>query len=85
MQKIDTAKDFSGRPLHRGDTVVTLSDRSTAKISDIASEGEALFVRLRPIYQSYGKGVWHAADHVSWLSSAAPPKRRPEAAAQPKG
>jgi len=68
MRKIDDAPDLNGRPLLRGDTVTTVGGGTTGKIKDIVSDGEALFVEVRPMYQSAGKGVWHAADRLLWLS-----------------
>ena len=70
MQKLEQASDFEGRPVRRGDTVSTLNGQLTARVSDIAGEGETVFVRLRPLHQPYGKGTWHAADRLIWVASA---------------
>jgi hypothetical protein len=77
MLKIDDAPDLNGRSLLRGDTVTTVGGGTTGKIKDIVSEEGALFVEVRPIYQSAGKGVWHAADRVLWLSRPKPKLAKP--------
>jgi len=69
MEKVQSAHDVSGRELNKGDTVSTLNGSMTARISDIAREGEAAFVRLRPMFQPYGPGVWHAADRVLYVAA----------------
>ena len=68
MRKIVNAVDVAGHELGKGDTVVTLGSQATATIADLAVEGETQFVKLRPIHQPYGRGVWHAADCVQWLA-----------------
>ncbi len=68
MLKIDDAPDLNGRSLLRGDTVTTVGGGTTGKVKDIVSDDGALFVEVRPMYQSAGKGVWHAADRLLWLS-----------------
>ncbi len=68
MVKIDDAPDLNGRSLLRGDTVTTVGGGTTGKVKDIVSDEGALFVEVRPMYQSAGKGVWHAADRLLWLS-----------------
>lgn len=76
MRKLNSAKDFNERSMHRGDIVTVLSDRTAAKICDIARDDEATFVRICPLHQAYGKGIWHAADQVVWVSAARrPPKQ----------
>lgn len=74
MRKIDDAPDLNGRPLMRGDTVTTVGGGTTGKIKDIVSDEGALFVEVRPMYQHAGKGIWHAADRLLWLSR---PKVKP--------
>ena len=83
MLKIDDAPDLNGRSLLRGDTVTTVDGGTTGKVKDIVSDEGALFVEVRPMYQHAGKGVWHAADRLLWLSrpnvkptkpGSAPPK-----------
>lgn len=75
MQKLLETEDFQGRTMEKGDTVTLLSDNSSAKIADIAREGDQHFVCLRPLHQPYGKGVWHAADCVLWSASSRKPKK----------
>lgn len=70
MRKTEQASDYQGRELAKGDTVALLSDNSSARISDIATDGDQEFVCLRPLHQPYGKGVWHAADRVVWLAAS---------------
>ena len=76
MQKPDEAVDYSGRPVKRGDTVATINGQLTARVCDIANNGETVFVRLRPLHQPYGKGTWHAADRLIWVAAATRRKRR---------
>lgn len=76
MKKIESTEDYSGRPMKRGDTVSTLNGQLTARICDIASDGDAAFVRLRALHQPYGPGVWHAADRVVWVAAATRRNRR---------
>jgi hypothetical protein len=80
MRKIDDAPDLNGRPLLRGDTVTTVGGGTTGKIKDIVSDEGALFVEVRPMYQSAGKGVWHASDRLLWLSR---PNVKPTEPAKP--
>lgn len=68
MHKITIASDVTGHELCKGDTVMTLSNQATATIADLAVEGDTQFVKLRPLHQPYGRGVWHAADCVQWLA-----------------
>lgn len=83
MQKVDTANDYRGRPITTGDTVAILSDNTSARVAEVATEGDQAFVRLRPLHQPYGKGVWHAADAVVWLSTRK--AKGADAAAKAKG
>lgn len=76
MQKLDRTKDYSGRKMERGDTVSTINGHLTARVCDIASDGDTIFVRLRPLHQPYGPGVWHAADRVLWVAAANRRRRR---------
>lgn len=69
MRKVKTAKDFNGNEVRRGDVVSTLDGRLTAKVCDIAMEmDKTTFVRLRPVHSPFDKGIWHAAEHVQWVS-----------------
>jgi hypothetical protein len=80
MLKIDDAPDLNGRSLLRGDTVTTVGGGTTGKVKDIVSDEGALFVEIRPMYQHAGKGVWHAADRLLWLSR---PNVKPAQPAKP--
>jgi hypothetical protein len=80
MRKSECTNDYQGRELVKGDTVAVLSDNSSARVADIATDGDQAFVRLRPLHQPYSKGVWHAADQVVWLSGSKKSKK-PEATA----
>ena len=73
MRVLVRAQDHAGHVLRKGDTVATLSDNLTGKVCELAGEDGEQFVRVRPVFQSYGKGVWHAAGHVRWLAT---PKSR---------
>ncbi len=70
MRQTDDATDLNGRSLQRGDTVTTVGGGTTGKIKDIISDDGALFIEVRPLHRASGKGVWHAADRVLWLSSS---------------
>jgi hypothetical protein len=69
MRKVSEAWDMSGRALTKGDTVSTANGALTGRVSDLAEEEGAFFVCVRPIYQPYGRGVWHAADRVIYVAS----------------
>jgi hypothetical protein len=84
MLKIDDASDLNGRSLQRGDTVTTVGGGTTGKIKDIVSDEGALFVEIRPMHRASGKGVWHAADRLLWLS-AGPKPAEAQPAAKPAG
>jgi hypothetical protein len=69
MRKITKAVDFSGREVHKGDTVSTLSGSMTAKVCDLAVEPDnTMFVCLRAVHQPFSRGVWHAADQVQLVA-----------------
>ncbi len=70
MAKVEAANDYSGRKVEKGDTVVLLNDNSSAKVADLARDGDQFFLRLRPLHQPYGKGVWHPADQVVFQSAS---------------
>lgn len=70
LKKLDQALDYSGRKVEKGDTVVLLSDNSSAKVADLARDGDQCFLRLRPLHQPYGKGVWHPADQVVFQTAS---------------
>lgn len=79
MRQIDDATDLNGRALQRGDTVTTVGGSTTGKIKDIVSDDGALFIEVRPLHRASGKGVWHAADRVLWLSSSGVKSAKPKA------
>ena len=68
MLKIEDAPDLNGRDMQRGDTVTTVGGGTTGKIKDIVDDDGAIFVEIRPLHRASGKGVWHAADRLLWLS-----------------
>jgi hypothetical protein len=78
MRQIDDATDLNGRSLQRGDTVTTVGGGTTGRIKDIVSDDGALFIEVRPLHRATGKGVWHAADRVLWLSSAGAKASKPK-------
>jgi hypothetical protein len=87
MQKISATNDVSGREMGVGDTVTTLNGDVTGKICDICEDSDVAFVRVRPLHQSYGKGIWHAADRTMWLSASrkpAPAEKEKETPAEEK-
>ncbi len=78
VRKIKKTTDVSGRTISVGDTVTTLNGDLTGKICDICQDAEVAFVRVRPLHQSYGQGIWHAADRTMWLATARPrPPKKP--------
>lgn len=79
MRQIDDATDLNGRPLQCGDTVTTVGGGTTGKIKNIMNDDGASFIEVRPLHRASGKGVWHAADRVLWLSSAGVKAAKPEA------
>ncbi|GAB4108055.1 MAG: hypothetical protein Kow00105_13840 [Phycisphaeraceae bacterium] len=82
MRQVNEATDLNGRPLERGDTVTTICGGTTGRIKDIVTEDGTRFIEIRPLHRSTGKGVWHAADRVLWLSSAGRKTSKP--AGKPK-
>ena len=72
MRKLKKTIDVSGRKISIGDTVTTINGDVTGKICDICQDADVTFVRVRPMHQSYGKGIWHAADRTQWLATAKP-------------
>ena len=87
MQKINKTNDVSGREMGVGDTVTTLNGDVTGKICDICQDSDVAFVRVRPLHQSYGQGMWHAADRTMWLSASrkpAPAEKEKETPAEEK-
>jgi len=66
------ANDVAGHDLKVGDTITSLSGDVTGRISNICMDQETLFVRVRPMHLSSGRGIWHAADQVLWLSRPKP-------------
>lgn len=64
MNEIPEALDLNGRAIQRGDTVTNIGGDITGKIKDIVRDDGELFVEVRPLHRSTGKGVWHAADRL---------------------
>jgi len=70
-KKTSKTHDVDGRELRKGDTVATLTDNVTAKVTDIVVETDLTsFVCLRPVHRPFSKGVWHAADQVQRIAVA---------------
>ncbi len=80
MRQVNDATDLNGRPLERGDTVTTICGGTTGRIKDIVTEDGTRFIEIRPLHRATGKGVWHAADRVLWLSSAGRKTAKPKPA-----
>lgn len=70
MRKTSQVLDVDGKPVRKGDTVTTLNDRMNAKVVDMGVDLDTMFVRLRPVHQSVGQGIWHAADQVQRIALA---------------
>ena len=92
MRKIKKTSDVGGHELCIGDTVTTLSGDVTGTVCDICRDSDVTFVQVRPLHQSYGKGIWHSADRTVWVSASrrknkkkpAPTNRTGRAEPQPK-
>lgn len=69
MTQIPETPDLNGRAMQRGDTVTSIGGDTTGKIKDIVRDDDAVFVEVRPLHRSTGKGVWHAADRLLWLAA----------------
>ena len=70
MEQVSNVNDANGTSVKRGDLVTTLSDHTTSKVVEVASDLDTGFVRLKPVSYSVGKGVWHASDHVLLLRAS---------------
>jgi len=68
MQSIESARDANGQEIYKGDTVATIGDNTSAKVGDLCEDMGTEFIRLKPLHQPYGKGIWHAADTVIRIS-----------------
>lgn len=64
-----TAQDIDGRTLKKGDTVVTVDGAFTGKVYGIALNDGVLFAELKPVFQPYAQGSWHAADRLSLVTA----------------
>jgi hypothetical protein len=62
--------DVDGRPLAKGDTIATLHDNQTARVTEVRYEFETGFVRIKPLQHPYSKGEWHAADRVQKIGTS---------------
>lgn len=64
---------------------MTVNGQTTGRVCEITREDDGTaFVAIRPVYHSYGKGVWYASDQVFWVArpnDAA--KKKKDAAAKP--
>lgn len=77
ISKLKKTHDVAGREIAVGDTVTTLTGDVTGKVCDIGRDSDVFFVRVRPLHQSYGQGMWHAADRTMWLSKSRKPAKKP--------
>jgi len=68
MDPLEATPDLNGRDMERGDTVTTIAGDTTGKIKDIVCDDGAVFVEVRPLHKSTGKGIWHASDRLLRLS-----------------
>ena len=64
--------DVDGRSIEKGDTVATLNDNLTARVSETKYESDTGFVRIKPLQHPYSKGEWHAADRVQRIGRSKP-------------
>lgn len=84
MITAEPIQDVAGKPIEVGDTVVTVNGQTTGRVCQITREDDGTaFVAIRPVYHSYGKGVWYASDQVFWVARPNDPaKKKKEAAAK---
>lgn len=69
MITAESVQDVAGKPIEVGDTVVAVNGQTTGRVCEITIEDDGTaFVAIRPVYHSYGKGVWYAADQVFWVA-----------------
>lgn len=69
MLTVESVPDIAGKPIEVGDTVVTVNGQTTGRVCNINCEDDGTaFVAIRPVYHSYGKGVWYASDQVFWVA-----------------
>lgn len=76
---IESAEDANGRSIFKGDTVATMGDNISARVGALCEDMGMQFIRLKPLHQPYGKGVWHAADRVIRLSGPSRNKDKDQA------
>lgn len=88
MITAESIQDVAGKPIEVGDTVVTVNGQTTGRVCDVnVEDDDTAFVAIRPVYHSYGKGVWYAADQVFWVArphSAKKDKKKGSAKTAPK-
>lgn len=70
MPEIEVAPDVAGHEMAVGDTVVAVSDQTTGRVCEIMDDDGMRFVRVRPVHQSTGRGVWYASDQVFWVATS---------------
>lgn len=70
MNLVKELKDVNGYPLAKGDVVRPLSGLDSGRVCKMAVEDDVSFVCVRPMHQTVGPGVWHAADQVVWVAPA---------------
>jgi len=83
----ESVQDVAGKPIEVGDTVVTVNGQTTGRVCEInVEDDDTAFVAIRPVYHSYGKGVWYAADQVFWVArpNAANKDKKSAAKSTPK-
>ncbi len=87
MITAEPVQDVAGKPIEVGDTVVAVNGQTTGRVCEITREDDGTaFVSIRPVYHSYGKGVWYAADQVFWVArpNAAAKDKKPASTSKPK-
>ncbi|MEM6854978.1 MAG: hypothetical protein AAF911_07675 [Planctomycetota bacterium] len=82
MITAELVQDVAGKPIEVGDTVVTVNGQTTGRVCEVTVEDDdTAFVAIRPVYHSYGKGVWYAADQVFWVARSAEADKKKKTAA----
>ena len=85
MITAEAVQDVAGKLIEVGDTVVTVNGQTTGRVCEIAREDDdTAFVSIRPVYHSYGKGVWYAADQVFWVARSNEADKKKKKTSAPK-
>ena len=76
--KLLEVPDVNGLPIRKGDIVVPICGAINNQVIDVELVDGIGFVSLRPMYQTFRKGVWPSADRVQRVQRVPlkPPRKR---------